>query len=271
MIAMGWKWQPQVQPPKKRMKKTALEMVTKTLSGARDTSFELTGLLAFEAGLEDALGFVLADFDGVWVGGVDGELAFGILHAGGVEDFFGGLVDDLDDGILKVDFVCKVTCGFAAVVVAGVEADRPAWELGVFVFGDVGEAFVALEGDFTGLLVEAGDSVAVGALLFIADLGGIGVGEHRDFVAEAVEVVSGPGKRGIWNRIGSGFGVGGVPPATVDGVDEGGGGEGVWPVVEFVDSVTHGDGEMLVTAEVGGVGASDFAEGVVATGLGPGV
>ena len=44
---------------------------------------------------------------------------------------------------------------------------------------------------------------AVGALLFIADLGGIGVGEHRDFVAEAVEVVSSPGEGGIWNRVGT--------------------------------------------------------------------
>ncbi len=116
-----------------------------------------------------------------------------------------------------------------------------------------------------------GEAVSVGALGFVFSVDGVGVGEHGDFVAEAIEVISGPGEGGIWNGVGSGFGVGWVPPAAVDGVDEGGGGEGVRAIVEGIDSMADGDGEVLVTAEVGGGGASDFAEGVVAAGLGPGI
>ncbi len=205
------------------------------------------------------------------VGGVDGELAFGLLQTSGVEDLLGLLVDDLDNGIFEIDFIGEVAGGFTAIVVAGVEGDRPAGELRIFFVGDVSEALVTLEGDFAGLLVEAGEAIAVGALLFVSTLGGVGVGEHGDFVAEAIEVISGPGEWGIGNRIRAGFSVGRMPPATVDGVDESGGGEGVGAVVELIDAVANGNGEVLVAAEVGGVGAADFAKGVVATGLGPGV
>lgn len=219
----------------------------------------------------DAGGFVFADFDGVWVGGVDGEFALGFVHAGGVEDFSGGVVADLDDGVFEVDVVVEVGGGFAAVVVTGVEGEGPAGELVVAFFGDVGEALVAFEGDFVGGFFEASESVAVGALCFVIAIFRVGVGEHGDFVAEAVEEVSGPGEGGVGDGVGAGFFVEGVPPASVDGVDEGGGGEGVGAVIECVDAVAHGDGEVLVTAEVGCAGAADFAEGVVASGLGPGV
>jgi len=231
----------------------------------------LRGLLACEAGFEDALWLVFADLDGVGIGGVDREFAFGILHAGGVEDLFGLFVDDLEDGVFEVDVIGEVSGRFPAIVVAGVEIEGPAGELGILVLGDVGEAFEALEGDLAGLLVEVGEAIAVGALGFVFAVGGVGVGEHRDFVTEAIEVISGPREGGIWNGVGSGFGVGGMPPATVDGVDESGGGEGVGAVVELIDAVANGDAKVLITAEVGGVGAADFAEGVVASSLGPGV
>jgi len=35
--------------------------------------------------------------------------------------------------------------------------------------------------------------------------------------------------------------------------------------------MSDGDGEVLVTTEVGGGGASNFAEGIIASGLGPSV
>lgn len=164
-----------------------------------------------------------------------------------------------------------MACGFAAIVVAGVEGERPAGELGVLVFSDVGEALEALEGDLTGFFVKVGETIAVGALLFVFAVGGVGVGEHGDFVAEAIVIVSSPGERGIWNGIRAGFGVGRMPPTTVNGVDEGGGGEGVRAIVEVIDSVSDRDGEVLVSAEVGGGGAAYFAKGIVASGLRPSV
>ena len=92
----------------------------------------------------------------------------------------------------------------------------------VLVLGDVGEAFIAFESHFVGLLVKAGEAVTVGAFLFIAAVFGVGVGEHGELVAESVEIVSGPGKGRIWHGIGSGFFVFGMPPATVDRIDESG-------------------------------------------------
>jgi len=62
-----------------------------------------------------------------------------------------------------------------------------------------------------------------------------------------------------------------VPPTAVNGVDEGRGSEGIGAVVEGVDAMAHGDREVLVATKVGGGGAADFAKGVVASGLGPGV
>jgi len=101
-----------------------------------------------------------------------------------------------------------------------VKGDGPAGELGVVVLGDVGEAFVALEGDLAGLFIKAGEAVAIGALFFVFAIGGVGVGEHGNFVTEAIEVISSPRKRGIWNGVGSGFFAEWMPPATVNGVHE---------------------------------------------------
>lgn len=62
-----------------------------------------------------------------------------------------------------------------------------------------------------------------------------------------------------------------MPPATVNGVDEGGRGKGIGSVVEGVDAMADGNREVLITTKVGGGCAADFAEGIVATGLRPGV
>ena len=68
--------------------------------------------------------------------------------------------------------------------------------------------------------VEAGDAVAVGPLPLVGHVVGVGVGSDRDFVAEAVLVVAGPGERAARHGIRSGFFVERVPPAAIDRVDE---------------------------------------------------
>ena len=124
--------------------------------------------------------------------------------------------------MLEVNVVFKVTSGFAAIIVIEVKGKRPACKLGVLVLGDVGEAFVALEDDLAGFLVETGESVSVSTLLLVLAVRWVCVSKHGDFVAKAIEVISGPGKRGIWNGTGASLGIGRVPPAAIDGVYEGG-------------------------------------------------
>ena len=88
------------------------------------------------------------------------------------------------------------------------EFDRvwPARELLGSGLGDVDEPGPAFEGHFAGGFLEANQTPAVGPAGF-ADMGrargrggvlcgvGVGVGEHRDLVVEAVEEIAGPGQR----------------------------------------------------------------------------
>ena len=62
-----------------------------------------------------------------------------------------------------------------------------------------------------------------------------------------------------------------MPPAAVDGVDEGGAGEAEGAVAKGVDAMLDDDGEVLVATEVGCPGAADFEQGALAAGLGPAV
>ena len=62
-----------------------------------------------------------------------------------------------------------------------------------------------------------------------------------------------------------------MPPTTVNGVYKGGGSEGIRPVVKSVNSMVNRHGKVLVSAQVGGVGSADFAEGIISTSLRPSV
>ncbi len=60
-----------------------------------------------------------------------------------------------------------------------------AGELGLFCVLGIGEARPAFEGDLAALFVESDDAVTVGALAFVVDVGRVGIGHHREFVAQA--------------------------------------------------------------------------------------
>ena len=62
------------------------------------------------------------------------------------------------------------------------------------------------------------------------DVFGVGVCEHGDGIAEAVLVFAGPWEGAVRDGVGAGFIIDGVPPAAIDGVDEGGAGEAVGAV-----------------------------------------
>lgn len=128
------------------------------------------------------------------IAGVNREFALRCFHTFRVEDFFCFFVDDLHDGVLEVDLVFKMSGCFTTIVVVEIKGEGPAGELGILILGDVGESLVALKGDLAGFLIEAGEAVAVGALLLVAAVGGVRVGQHGDFIAKPVEVIPGPGK-----------------------------------------------------------------------------
>ena len=80
----------------------------------------------------------------------------------------------MNDGIRHaVEFYLgELSVDLAAVVGVLGDGDGPAWELGFVTVGDFGEARPALEGDLPRLLVEADETVAVGAFLLVLDVVG---------------------------------------------------------------------------------------------------
>ena len=207
----------------------------------------------------------------MWIGGVDREFPLGIFHPLCVENFLSSFVDDLHDRVLKVDLVFKMTGGFAAIVIVKIESERPARKLGILIFSDVGETLIALEGNLIGSFVKPGEAISISTLFLVAAVNWISVSKHRYFVAESIEIISGPRKRGIGNWVWPGLSIGRMPPTTVNGVDKGGGGEGKRPVVKSVNSMANRYGKVLVSTKMGGVSSADFAKGIVATSLGPSV
>ena len=69
-------------------------------------------------------------------------------------------------------------------------------------------------------LVESHDAIAVGPLPLVLDVGRIGVGQHRDLVAQAVREVARPRQRAVGHRVRPRLLVERMPPAAVDRVDE---------------------------------------------------
>jgi hypothetical protein len=107
---------------------------------------------------------------------------------------------------------------------------RPAFErqAAVAVGGRVGE-------------IEPGHAVAVGPLLLVGSILRIGIGRHRDLVAQAILVVARPGQRTVGDRAFPGPFIRGMPPAAVDRVDQRRRGEAPWPVAVAVDAMLHDD------------------------------
>jgi autotransporter-associated beta strand protein len=163
---------------------------------------------------------------------------------------------------------------------------RPAGKLGGAGLGGFGEARPAFEGDLAGGFVEADDAVAVGpagvAGRFLAGVRlpgldvfaawrGVGVGDHGDFVVEAVEVVAGPGQHGTRHRVGARLLVFRPPPAAVIGVDDRRDHKGPRAVAEIIDAVLDHRGQVLVAGNVDGAGLADQFERAAAAGLRPAV
>ena len=186
--------------------------------------------------------------------------------AAGVEDIAGGLVRDLEDGGMGTfdgDFR-EVRGGSAAF---GVHGDR-VWPAGELLIAEAGPAF---EGDGLSGFVEAGEAVAIGALFFVIDVCRVGVGDHGEAVAEAVAVIACPWEGAAGDGMGAGLMIGWFPPSAVDGVDEGGAGEGEGSVAPRLDAVPDEDREVLIAAEVDRSGAPEVGEGTVPLGLGPAI
>ena len=149
--------------------------------------------------------------------------------------------------------------------------DRPARILGRHPLVAVGKPRHAVELDRLRRKIPDRRAESVPPRALVGNVLRVGVGHHRELVAEAVLIVAGPRQRAAGNRRGARLLVLGMPPAAVDGVDDRRRREGPRAVAEGVDAVLHDDGEVLVAAEMDSPSPLDEPEGGVAARLRPAV
>lgn len=196
------------------------------------------------AGVGAGVGLVLADFYCISSRFVDRGAKALALYADGVKNFAVVLPNYLHYRINnagELQFGQPVN-GLASVVVGHIGGNWPAGELGVVAGRGVGKTRPAFKADGAFGFVEADEAVAVGAFSLVASVFGVGVGMHGDGIAEAIQIVSGPGMGASGNRKVAGFFVQRMPPAAIDGVDDGRAGESERAVAVGFDAVLNDDG-----------------------------
>ena len=108
--------------------------------------------------------------------------------------------------------------------------------------------------------VEPDYAVTISALAFIVDIGWVGIGQHRELIAQTIFEIACPRQRAVGYGIRSGPFVEWMPPAAVDRIDQRWTGKGIGAIAMLLNPLLGDDSEVLITAKMYRPSAANFFE-----------